>query len=470
LGGVCVIEKSPIMVSAVENMAANTSWAALGKATDLRNRILFTLGLLIVYRLGTFIPVPGIDGSALRSFMESAGQGIGGMVSMFTGGALGRMGIFALGIMPYISASIIVQLLTSMVPSLEQLKKEGEQGRKKINQYTRYGTVALATLQAYGLAVSLEAGDIAADPGLYFRLSTMITLVGGTMFLMWLGEQITARGIGNGISLIIFVGIIAEVPAALAQFFASGRSGAISPGLIVGVLIMVIVTILFVVFMERALRKIHIQYPRRQVGMKMYDGGSSHLPIKVNPAGVIPAIFASSLLLLPVTISTFSGNTSSPIMSWLLANFGPGQPLYLTFMVVMVVFFTYFYTFNVSFKPDDVADNLKSQNGFVPGIRPGKKTAEYLEYVVNRVLVLGSAYLSAVVLLPEILRGQFAIPFYFGGTSVLIVVSVTMDTIQQVQSHLLAHQYEGLLEKSQLRGKGAGKGKGARKKRSPVRR
>ena len=449
-------------------MAANTSWSALGKATDLRNRILFTLGLLIVYRLGTFIPVPGIDGAALREFMEQAGQGIGGMVSMFTGGALGRMGIFALGIMPYISASIIVQLMTAMVPSLEQLKKEGEQGRKKINQYTRYGTVALATVQAYGLAVSLESGDLATDPGLYFRFSTMITLVGGTMFLMWLGEQITARGLGNGISLIIFVGIIAEVPAALAQFFASGRSGAISPAVIVGVILMVIAVITFVVFMERALRKIHIQYPRRQVGMKVYDGGSSHLPVKVNPAGVIPAIFASSLLLLPTTISTFSsGAASGPVMSWLLANFGPGQPLYLLFFAAMIVFFAYFYTFNVSFKPDDVADNLKNQNGFVPGIRPGKKTAEYLEYVVNRVLVLGAAYLAAVCLLPEILRGQFAIPFYFGGTSVLIIVSVTMDTIQQAQSHLLAHQYEGLIEKSQLRGRGKGSKK--RGKRGPAR-
>ena len=453
------------MVSAAEQMAANTSWSALGKATDLRNRILFTLGLLIVYRLGTFIPVPGIDGAALREFMESAGQGIGGMVSMFTGGALGRMGIFALGIMPYISASIIVQLLTAMVPSLEQLKKEGEQGRKKINQYTRYGTVLLATLQAYGLAVSLETGDLATDPGFYFRAACVITLVGGTMFLMWLGEQITARGVGNGISLIIFVGIIAEVPAALAQFFASGRSGAISPAVIVGVIVMVIATITFVVFMERALRKIHIQYPRRQVGMKVYDGGSSHLPVKVNPSGVIPAIFASSLLLLPVTISTFSGNTAGPVMSTLLAYFGPGQPLYLLFFVSMIIFFAYFYTFNVSFKPDDVADNLKNQNGFVPGIRPGKKTAEYLEYVVNRILVLGSGYLAAVCLLPEILRGQFAIPFYFGGTSVLIVVTVTMDTIQQVQSHLLAHQYEGLIEKSQLRGKGAKK----RGRRSPAR-
>jgi preprotein translocase subunit SecY len=454
------------MVSAAEQMAANTSWSALGKATDLRNRILFTLALLIVYRLGTFLPVPGIDGVALQQFMSQAGQGIGGMVSMFTGGAVGRMAIFALGIMPYISASIIVQLMTAMVPKLEQLKKEGEQGRKKINQYTRYGTVVLATAQAYGLAVSLETGDLATDPGMFFRMSCVITLVGGTMFLMWLGEQITARGIGNGISLIIFVGIIAEIPAALAQFFASGRSGAISPAVIVGVLVMVVVTISFVVFMERALRKIHIQYPRRQVGMKVYDGGSSHLPIKVNPASVIPAIFASSLLLLPVTISTFSqGAAAGPVMSWLLANFGPGQPLYLLFFVSMIVFFTYFYTFNVSFKTDDVAENLKNQNGFVPGIRPGKRTAEYLEYVVNRILVLGSAYLAMVCVLPEILRGQFAIPFYFGGTSVLIVVSVTMDTIQQVQSHLLAHQYEGLIEKSQLRGKSKKRGK-----RSPARR
>jgi preprotein translocase subunit SecY len=447
-------------------MAANTSWSALGKATDLRNRILFTLGLLIVYRLGTWIPVPGIDGVALREFMEEAGAGIGGILSMFTGGALGRMGIFALGIMPYISASIIVQLLGSMVPYLEQLKKEGEQGRKKMNQYTRYGTVALATLQAYGLAVSLEAGELVTDPGLFFRFSCLVTLVGGTMFLMWLGEQITARGIGNGISLIIFVGIVAELPAALAQFFVSGRTGAISEAVIVAVIVMVIATIAFVVFMERALRKIHIQYPRRQVGMKVYDGGSSHLPVKVNPAGVIPAIFASSLLLLPTTIATFSGGQTGPVMSTLLAYFGPGQPLYLLFFVSMIVFFAYFYTFNVSFKPDEVADNLKNQNGFVPGIRPGKRTAEYLEYVVNRILVLGSAYLAAVCLLPEILRGQFAIPFYFGGTSVLIVVSVTMDTIQQVQNHLLAHQYEGLIEKSQLSGKGRNK----RKRKGPARR
>ncbi|MBO9455568.1 preprotein translocase subunit SecY [Paracoccus sp. R12_1] len=441
------------MASAAEQMAANLSWGALGKATELRQRIWFTIGLLIIYRLGTYIPVPGIDGAALRNFMEQAQSGIGGILSMFTGGALGRMGVFALGIMPYISASIIVQLLASMVPSLEQLKKEGEQGRKKINQYTRYGTVLLALFQAYGLARSLEAGGLAHTPGLFFQASVVITLVGGTMFLMWLGEQITARGIGNGISLIIFVGIVAEIPAALANFFAQGRSGAISTPVILGVIVMVVAVIAFVVFMERALRKLRIQYPRRQVGMKIYDGQSSHLPIKVNPAGVIPAIFASSLLLLPVTISTFSGNQAGPIMSTILAYFGPGQPLYLLFFAAMIVFFAYFYTQNVSFKSDDVADNLKNQGGFIPGIRPGKRTEEYLDYVVNRVLVIGSAYLAGVCLLPEIIRHQWSVPFYFGGTSVLIVVSVTMDTINQVQSHLLAHQYEGLIEKSQLRGK-----------------
>ena len=441
------------MASAAEQMAANLSWGQLGKATELRNRIWFTIGLLIIYRLGTYIPVPGIDGGALRNFMEQAQSGIGGILSMFTGGALGRMGVFALGIMPYILASIIVQLLAAMVPSLEQLKKEGEQGRKKINQYTRYATVALAFFQAYGLAASLEAGNLAHDPGLFFRVGVVITLVGGTMFLMWVGEQITSRGIGNGISLIIYVGILAEIPAHIAQFLAQGRSGAISTPVVLGIILLVVVVMAFVVFMERALRKIRIQYPRRQVGMKVYDGQSSHLPIKVNPAGVIPAIFASSLLLLPTTIATFSGGQTSPVMSTILAYFGPGQPLYLLFLTAMIVFFSYFYTQNVAFKSDDVADNLKNQGGFIPGIRPGKRTEEYLDYVVNRVLVLGSMYLAAVCLLPEVIRGQFSVPFYFGGTSVLIIVSVTMDTINQVQSHLLAHQYEGLIEKSQLRGR-----------------
>ncbi len=441
------------MASAAEQMAANMSWGAFGKATELRSRILFTIGLLVVYRLGTFIPVPGIDAGALRNFMEQAQTGIGGILSMFTGGALSRMGIFALGIMPYISASIIVQLMASMYEPLKQLKKEGEQGRKKINQYTRYFTVILATFQAYALAASLESGNLASDPGMFFRVACVITLVGGTMFLMWLGEQITARGIGNGVSLIIFVGIIAEIPAHTAQFLSQGRSGAISPWVIVGVLAMVVVLLAFVVFLERSLRKIHIQYPRRQVGMKVYDGGSSHLPIKVNPAGVIPAIFASALLLLPTTLATFSGGSTNIVLSTILAYFGPGQPLYLLFFTGMIVFFTYFYTREVAFKTDEVAENLKNQNGFVPGIRPGKKTAEYLDYVVTRILVLGSAYLALVALLPEIVRNQLSIPFYFGGTSVLIIVSVGMDTIQQIQSHLLAHQYEGLIEKSQLRGK-----------------
>ena len=440
------------MASAAEQMAANLSWGSFGKAKDLQRRIFYALGLLIVYRIGTYIPVPGIDASQLRSFFEQANTGLGGMLNMFTGGAVGRMAIFALGIMPYITSSIIMQLLASMVPQLERLKKEGEQGRKKINQYTRYGTVVLAFFQAYGISVGLESQGLASDPGWYFRASCIITLVGGTMFLMWLGEQITARGIGNGISLIIFVGIIAELPSALAQFFASGRSGILSPIVIIAVLLMIVLVIGLVVYLERALRKINIQYPRRQVGMKMYGGDTSNLPVKLNPSGVIPAIFASSLLLLPTTVVTFAREDSGGILSYVAAYLGPGQPLYYVFFGGMIVFFTYFYTLNVAFKPEDVAENLKKQGGFVPGIRPGERTAIYLEYVVVRILVLGSGYLAAICLLPEVLRSQFAIPFYFGGTSLLIVVSVTMDTITQIQSHMLAYQYEGLIERSKIRG------------------
>jgi preprotein translocase subunit SecY len=448
------------MASAAEQMAANLSWSTFGKAKDLQSRILFALGLLIVYRIGTYIPVPGVDAERLRQFFDQAGAGLGGMLNMFTGGAVGRMAIFSLGIMPYISASIIVQLMASMVPSLQALKKEGESGRKKINQYTRYGTVFLAVFQAYGLSVGLEAENMAHDPGWPFRLGVVITLVGGTMFLMWIGEQITARGIGNGISLIIFTGIVAELPAALAQFFTQGRTGALSPAVIVGVMVMVVAVIAFVVFMERALRKIHIQYPKRQVGMKIYGGESSNLPVKINPAGVIPAIFASSLLLLPATVTTFAGApdaAATGIWSYVAAYLGRGQPLQMLLFGGLIVFFTYFYTANVAFKSDDVADNLKKQGGFIPGIRPGQKTIEYLDYVVTRILVVGSAYLAVVCLLPEFLISNLSIPFYFGGTSLLIVVSVTMDTITQVQSHLLAHQYEGLIEKSRLRGKGRGK-------------
>jgi preprotein translocase subunit SecY len=447
------------MASAAEQMASNLSWSTFGKAKELQARILFAIGLLIVYRIGTYIPVPGIDAMRLAQFFEQANQGIGGMLNMFTGGAVGRMAIFALGIMPYISASIIVQLMTAMVPQLAQLKKEGEAGRKKINQYTRYGTVFLATFQAYGLALGLEAEGMATDPGWFFRISCVITLVGGTMFLMWLGEQITARGIGNGISLIIFVGIIAELPAALAQFFTQGRTGALSPAVIIGIMVVTVAVIAFVVFVERALRKIHIQYPKRQVGMKIYGGESSNLPVKVNPAGVIPAIFASSLLLLPATVTTFAGTDAGATSGWVnyvAAYLGRGQPLQLLLFGGLIVFFTYFYTANVAFKSDDVADNLKKQGGFIPGIRPGQKTVEYLDYVVSRLLVVGSAYLAAVCLLPEILISELSVPFYFGGTSLLIVVSVTMDTITQVQSHMLAHQYEGLIEKSRLRSKGRG--------------
>ncbi len=441
------------MASAAEQMAANLSWGTFAKAKELRQRIWFTIGLLIIYRLGTYIPVPGIDGAALRSFMADAQGGLGGMLTMFTGGALSRMGVFALGIMPYISASIIVQLLTAMVPSMEALKKQGEAGRKKINQYTRYGTVALALVQAYGLARGIEASDMAHNPGLFFQASAVITLVGGTMFLMWLGEQITARGIGNGISLIIFIGIIAELPQQMVAFLTQGRVSAVSPVVYLVAFAMIVAVLVFVVFMERALRKIRIQYPRRQVGMKVYDGQSSHLPMKVNPAGVIPPIFASSLLLMPATVSTFRGDSAGPVLSTIQAYLGPGQPLYLLLMALLLVFFTYFYTENVAFKVDDVADNLKNQGGFVPGIRPGKRTEDYLNYVLRRVLVLGAAYLTFVCLLPEFVRGRLSIPVTFGGTSLLIVVSVTMDTINQVQSHLLAHQYEDLIENSQLRGR-----------------
>lgn len=450
------------MASAAEQMASNLSWGSFGKAKELQQRIMFALGLLIVYRIGTFIPVPGIDTAQLRAFFEQNQAGIGGMLNMFTGGAISRMAIFSLGIMPYISASIIVQLMTAMVPQLEALKKEGEQGRKKITQYTRYGTVFLALFQSYAISVGLESQGMALDPGLFFRATVMITLVGGTIFLMWLGEQITARGIGNGISLIIFTGIVAGIPSALAQFFVSGRSGAISPVMIVGVMIMVVAVIAFVVFIERALRKVHIQYPKRQVGMKVYGGESSHLPIKLNPAGVMPAIFASMLVGMPLTFAAFAGSDSTGIASTIAAYMGRGQPLYMLFFGVVIVFFAYFYTKEVAFKTDDVADNLKKQGGFVPGIRPGAKTAEYLDYVVTRLLVLGSAYLAAVCLLPEFLISKTAVPFYFGGTSVLIVVSVTMDIITQVQSHMLAHQYESLIEKSKLRGKNRAKARGRR--------
>jgi preprotein translocase subunit SecY len=444
------------MASAAEQMAANLSWSALGKATDLRQRIFFTIGLLIVYRLGTFIPVPGIDGDALRDVMEQVSQGVGGMLNLFTGGALSRMGIFALGIMPYISASIIVQLLATMYEPWKALRKEGEQGRKKLNQYTRYGTVALAIAQGYGIAVSIQAGGLAHDPGAFFLASCVITLVGGTMFLMWLGEQITARGVGNGISLIIFAGIVAGLPSALGGTLELGRTGALSTFLIIFLLVMSVLVVAAVVFFERAQRRIVVQYPKRQVGNKMFGGDSTHLPLKLNTSGVIPPIFASSLLLLPLTVAGFS-QEGGP--EWLQAMSGwlaHGTPLYMALYAAMIVFFAYFYT-AVVFNPTETADNLKKYGGFIPGIRPGQNTAEYFDYVLTRLTTVGAIYLVVVCLLPEVLISRYGVPFYFGGTSLLIVVSVTMDTVAQIQSHLYAHQYEGALRRARLNAKGRGR-------------
>jgi preprotein translocase subunit SecY len=441
------------MASAAEQLASNINFSTFGKAKDLQGRILFTLGALLIYRLGTFIPLPGINTSALNELFQQNQSGILGMFDMFAGGAVGRMAIFALNIMPYISAAIIMQLLVAVSPVLGQLKKEGERGRKQINQYTRYGTVFLAALQAWGISIGLEgAGNIVIDPGLYFRMSAVITLVGGVVFLMWIGEQVTARGIGNGISLIIFAGIVAELPSALVNTLELGRQGALSTWLILGVLVLAIIVIVTIVYVERAQRKLVVQYPRRQQGNKVFEGDSSHLPLKVNTAGVIPPIFASSLLLLPMTVANFSTGQGPDWINFLSSFLGRGQPLYLLFYISLIVFFAFFYT-AIVFNPADTADNLKKQGGFIPGIRPGEKTAEYIDYVLTRITCFGAAYLAGICILPEILISYAAIPFYFGGTSLLIVVNVTMDTVSQVQSHLLAHQYEGLIKKSNLRGR-----------------
>jgi preprotein translocase, SecY subunit len=441
------------MASAAEQLAANLNFGAFAKATELKKRIWFTLGALVIYRLGTYIPLPGIDLDALRQAFEQQQSGILGLFNMFAGGAVGRMAIFALGIMPYISASIIIQLMTSIVPTLEALKKEGEAGRKKINQYTRYGTVLLAVVQAYGIAISLEnSGSIVLDPGFAFRVSATITLVGGTMFLMWLGEQITSRGIGNGISLIIFAGIVAGLPTALAGTLELGRQGALATPIIIGMLILAAVVIAFIVFVERAQRRLLIQYPKRQVGNRMFQGESSHLPLKLNTAGVIPPIFASSLLLVPATIAGFSGGAGSGFLQTMTTLLGHGQPLYMLLYAALIIFFAFFYT-AIVFNPTDTADNLKKHGGFIPGYRPGERTAQYIDYVLTRITVIGAIYLVLVCLLPEFLISATGVPFYFGGTSLLIVVSVTMDTVSQVQGHLLAHQYEGLVRKAKLRGK-----------------
>lgn len=445
------------MTSAAERLAGNLNMGVLAQAKELKQRLFFVLGALIVYRIGTYIPIPGIDPTVLKEIFHQQSGGALGIFNMFSGGALGRMTIFALAIMPYISASIIVQLMSVAVPQLAQLKKEGEAGRRKINQYTRYGTVLLAALQAYGIAVGLEgtrgsSGSAVIDPGFFFRLTTMVTLVGGTMFLMWLGEQMTARGIGNGISLIIFAGIVAELPGAFAQVFELGRTGALSTATILMVLIIVVGLMGLIVFVERAQRRIIVQYPKRQVGNKMFAGDQTHLPLKLNTAGVIPPIFASSILLFPLTIAGFNQDGGPEWLGMVTSYLGHGKPLYIVLYVSIIVFFCFFYT-AVVFNPEETAENLKKNGGFVAGIRPGKNTAIYLDYVLTRLTVLGSLYLSLVCTMPELLIAHYSVPFYLGGTSLLIVVNVVMDFVGQVQSHLFAHQYEGLIRKAKLRSK-----------------
>ena len=444
------------MASAAEQLAANMNMGSFAKATELHKRLLFTLGALLVYRIGTYVPIPGINSQAfLQFFQDPSGQrGILDMFNMFSGGAVERMAIFALNVMPYISASIIVQLMGTVYPPWEKLKKEGgESGRKQLNQYTRYLTVFLALAQSFGIAAGLNStAGLVDNPGVFFIASTVVTLTGGTMFLMWLGEQVTARGVGNGISLIIFAGIVAELPSAVANTLELGRQGAISTGLVLAVILMAAAVITFIVFMERAQRRLLIQYPKRQVGNKLYEGQSSHLPLKLNTSGVIPPIFASSLLLIPTTVASFLQGQGPGWLTTVTTLIGHGQPLFMLLYVLLIVFFCFFYT-AIVFNPTETADNLKKHGGFIPGIRPGERTAEYIDYVLTRITVIGAAYLAIVCLFPEILISYAAVPFYFGGTSLLIVVSVTMDTVAQVQGHLLAHQYEGLVKKAKLRGK-----------------
>ena len=447
------------MASAAQQMAGNLSLASFSKATELKKRLWFTLGALIVFRLLSFVPLPGIDPTALNSLFQGTKGGVLDFFNMFSGGALERMSLIALGVTPYITASIIIQLMTSLVPSLAAIKKEGESGRKKLNQYTRYGTVLLTAIQGYSIAVGLESWgsdqglSAVIDPGYFFRTTTVISLIGGTMFLMWLGEQITSRGIGNGVSLIIMAGIVASFPSAIAQLFEQARTGALSAGFILFVAVMALATVAFICLMERAQRRILIQYPKRQAGNQMFQGDSSHLPLKINTAGVIPPIFASSLLLMPLTIAQFAGQSGNG-PDWLLTvttALQHGAPLYMALYAAGIIFFSFFYT-AVVFNPEETADNLKKHGGFVPGIRPGAKTMEYLDYVLTRITVIGAAYLTLICLLPEFLISKMSIPFYFGGTSLLIVVNVTMDTVAQIQSHLLAHQYQGLIKKAKLRG------------------
>jgi len=441
------------MASAAEQLAANFNFSAFGKATELKQRILFTLCLLIVARLGTYVPMPGIDATALAQQVQAQQGGLLAVFNVLAGGAIARMAIFALGIMPYISASIIIQLMTAVSPQLEALKKEGEAGRKVLNQYTRYGTVALAAVQAYAIAIGLENwGTVVADPGISFRVSAVITLTGGTVLLMWLGEQITARGVGNGISLIIMIGIVANFPVVLMQAFEATRTGAMSPVALIFFAFLAVGLVLAIVFMERAQRRLLVQYPKRQQGNRVFGGESSHLPLKLNVAGVIPPIFASSLLLLPATVANFNAASVPDWLQTIVVALGHGQPLYMLLYAGGIIFFAFFYT-AIVFNPEETADNLKKYGGFLPGIRPGKKTADYIDYVLTRITMVGSIYLAAVCLLPEFLAAYYGLTtFVMGGTSVLIMVSVTMDTVAQIQSHLIAQQYEGLIKKARLKG------------------
>lgn len=446
------------MASAVEQLASGFNFSTFAKAEDLKKRIWFTLAALIVYRFGTYIPLPGINPEVIREFTQNHSGGILGILDMFSGGAIGRMTIFALNIMPYISASIIVQLLTSVSPHLEALKKEGESGKRKLNQYTRYGTVALASIQAFGIAVGLEkitvaAGSAVLNPGIIFKLSAIVTLTGGTLFIMWLGEQITSRGIGNGISLIIYSGIVANLPQAVVRTFILGREGDVSTLLIIGILLMTAVVIGYIVFMEKAQRRILIQYPKRQVAAdRPASAQSSHLPLKLNSSGVIPPIFASSLLLFPATIGSFSGANPDSWLGMIAVHLSHGKPLYIALYISLIIFFAFFYT-AIVFNPTETSENLRKMGSFIPGIRPGKMTADFLDYVLTRLTAVGAIYLASICVLPELILAKVALPFYFGGTSLLIVVSVTIDTISQLQSHLVAHQYEGLIRKAKLKGK-----------------
>ncbi|HEY1638018.1 MAG TPA: preprotein translocase subunit SecY [Rhizomicrobium sp.] len=440
------------MPSAAEQLAANFNFSSLAKATELRQRIFFTVVVLIIARLGTYVPMPGIDPSELARQLNQQQGGLLDVFNVLAGGAVQRMAIFALGIMPYISASIIMQLMTTVFPELEALKKEGEAGRKIMNQYTRYGTVGLAALQAYGIAIGLEHwGNVVIDPGWFFRISTVITLTGGTILLMWLGEQITARGVGNGISLIIFIGIVARFPSYIAQAFEAGRTGSIPPLVLVGAMVGVVALITFIVFMERAQRRLLVQYPKRQVGQRMFGGESSHLPLKLNVSGVIPPIFASSILLMPATVAQFNSQNIPDWLATIVSYISHGSMLYLALYAAMIIFFAFFYT-SIIFNPEETAENLKKYGGFVPGIRPGKKTAEYIDYVLTRITAVGGIYLAFVCLIPEYVIYRYSLPFALGGTSILIVVSVMMDTVAQIQSHLIAQQYEGLIKRARLRG------------------